>query len=63
MADRNVTQMHFAREGVITEQMQAVAQTEKLDPELIRKEVAAGRMIIKPAATSFRTSSGSSFSV
>ncbi|MDO8730899.1 MAG: phosphomethylpyrimidine synthase ThiC [Candidatus Omnitrophota bacterium] len=46
MADRNVTQMHFAREGRITEQMKAVATTERLDPELVRKEVAAGRMII-----------------
>jgi len=46
MANRNVTQMHFAREGLITEQMKAVARIEKLDPELIRKEVAAGRMII-----------------
>jgi phosphomethylpyrimidine synthase len=47
MADpKNVTQMHFAREGVITEPMKAVAQTERLEPELVRKEVAAGRMII-----------------
>ena len=46
MAERNVTQMHFAREGMITEQMKTVAQTERIEPELVRKEVAAGRMII-----------------
>ncbi len=41
-----VTQMHFARQGLITEEMQYVAQREGLDPELIRAEVARGRMII-----------------
>ena len=43
---KNVTQMHFAREGVVTEQMKAVARTEKMDPELIRREIAAGRLIL-----------------
>ncbi len=28
---KNVTQMHFAREGVITEQMRRVAKVEKVD--------------------------------
>lgn len=42
----NVTQMHFARQGVITEEMEYVAQRENLPPELIRSEVARGRMII-----------------
>ncbi|MGY4589894.1 phosphomethylpyrimidine synthase [Thermostichus sp. MS-CIW-40] len=46
----NVTQMHFARQGVITEEMEYVAQRENLPPELIRSEVARGRMII-PANT------------
>ncbi|MHB1731147.1 MAG: phosphomethylpyrimidine synthase ThiC, partial [Leptospirillum sp.] len=41
-----VTQMHFARKGVITEEMAYVAEVEKLDPELIRSEIARGRMII-----------------
>src|SRR3989338_11144872 len=45
-AGTNVTQMHFARKGVITEEMAYVAQVEGLDPELIRSEVARGRMII-----------------
>jgi phosphomethylpyrimidine synthase len=43
---RNVSQMHFARQGVITEEMQYVAKREKLEPELVRSEVARGRMII-----------------
>src|SRR5213080_2099662 len=43
---RNVSQMHFARQGVITEEMQYIAKREKLEPELVRSEVARGRMII-----------------
>ena len=42
----NLSQMHFARLGVITEEMQYVARREKLDPELVRGEVARGRAII-----------------
>ncbi|WP_448381382.1 phosphomethylpyrimidine synthase ThiC [Gloeomargarita sp.] len=42
----NVTQMHYARQGVITEEMRYVAEREQLPPELIRAEVARGRMII-----------------
>ncbi|MEN9221691.1 MAG: phosphomethylpyrimidine synthase [Thermostichus sp. BF3_bins_97] len=42
----NVTQMHFARQGLITEEMEYVAQRENLSVELIRSEVARGRMII-----------------
>src|ERR1700741_5206993 len=45
---RNVSQMHFARQGIITEEMQYVARREKLEPELVRSEVARGRMIIPP---------------
>ncbi len=40
------TQMHYARQGVITGEMRYVAEREKLPAELIRKEVAGGRMII-----------------
>ncbi|MGH9672621.1 MAG: phosphomethylpyrimidine synthase ThiC [Bryobacteraceae bacterium] len=40
------TQMHYARRGVITEEMQYVARREDLAPETIRDEVARGRMII-----------------
>ncbi len=42
----NVTQLHFARQGVVTEEMRHVAAREKIDPELVRAEVARGRMII-----------------
>ncbi len=41
-----VTQLHYARRGVITEEMEFVARLEKLAPEAIRSEVARGRMII-----------------
>jgi phosphomethylpyrimidine synthase len=43
---RNVSQMHFAKQGVITEEMAHVARRENLPAELIRDEVARGRMII-----------------
>ncbi|MBI3669546.1 MAG: phosphomethylpyrimidine synthase ThiC [Acidobacteria bacterium] len=45
-ADRNVSQMHYARKGIITEEMELVAKREKLEPELVRSEVARGRAII-----------------
>lgn len=52
-----VTQMHYARKGIITPEMEYVAIRENLDneargieshitPELVRQEVAAGRAII-----------------
>jgi phosphomethylpyrimidine synthase len=44
--DDNVSQMHFARKGLVTEEMLYVAEREKLAPEKIRDEVAVGRMII-----------------
>src|SRR5438128_4172687 len=40
------TQMHYARKGIVTEEMQFVAHREKLAPELVRSEVGRGRMII-----------------
>ncbi len=40
------TQIHYARAGIITGEMEYVAQREKLPAELIRDEVARGRMII-----------------
>ena len=36
------TQMHYARQGRITEEMEYVAKREKLSPELIRDEIARG---------------------
>src|SRR6476469_1114160 len=44
--DNNVSQMHYARKGLITEEMLYVAEREKIAPELVRDEVARGRMII-----------------
>src|SRR3954465_13230655 len=44
--DGNFSQMHFARKGVISEEMEFIAKKEKLTPELVRDEVARGRMII-----------------
>src|SRR5438093_365614 len=41
-----LTQMHFARQGTITPQMQRVAEREGLPVELVRDEVARGRLII-----------------
>ncbi len=40
------TQMFYARQGIITEEMKYVAQVENLSVELVRKEIARGRMII-----------------
>jgi phosphomethylpyrimidine synthase len=45
-ADTIRTQMYYARRGVITEEMQLVALRERLTPELVRDEVARGRLII-----------------
>ncbi|MFA4875509.1 MAG: phosphomethylpyrimidine synthase ThiC [bacterium] len=40
------TQISFAQKDLITEQMHIVAEGERLDPELVRSEIAAGRLII-----------------
>ncbi len=44
--DGNVSQMHLAKNGVITEEMHYVAAREDLEAEFIRSEVARGRMVI-----------------
>ncbi|MBS1823021.1 MAG: phosphomethylpyrimidine synthase ThiC, partial [Acidobacteria bacterium] len=44
--DWNMSQMHFARKGLITEEMAFVAQREKISPETIRAAIAKGTMII-----------------
>ncbi|MGA2076947.1 MAG: phosphomethylpyrimidine synthase ThiC, partial [Terriglobia bacterium] len=41
-----VTQMHYARQGIVTEEMEYVAKRENLPAETVRSEVACGRMII-----------------
>ncbi|BCZ18676.1 phosphomethylpyrimidine synthase [Helicobacter sp. NHP19-012] len=40
------TQLHYAKKGIITEEMHYVANVEELKPELVLKEVAKGRLII-----------------
>src|SRR5882762_1196066 len=47
---RNVSQIHLARQGVISEEMQYVAKREKLEPELIRSEVARGAASFPPTS-------------
>ncbi|MEO1699144.1 MAG: phosphomethylpyrimidine synthase ThiC [Planctomycetota bacterium] len=42
----NFSQMHFARRGVVTEEMRYVAAREGVDPEFVRSEVARGRAVI-----------------
>src|SRR5579872_2322838 len=44
--DGNFSQMHYARKGLITEEMVYVAEREKLAADLVRDEVARGRMIV-----------------
>src|ERR1700693_5252379 len=44
--DGNFSQMHYARQGVITEEMGYIAHREKISSDLVRDEVARGRMII-----------------
>ena len=43
---KNVSQLHYAKKGVITEEMEYIAIRENMDPEFIRTEVAEGRAII-----------------
>jgi phosphomethylpyrimidine synthase len=45
-ADKTRTQMHYAKRGIITEEMRYVANVEELDAEFVRSEIARGRMII-----------------
>ena len=44
--DSNMSQMHFARQGKITKEMDYVARREKISAELVRDEISAGRLII-----------------
>lgn len=46
LVNRTVTQMHYARQGLITDEMRFVALRENCEVELVRAEVAAGRAII-----------------
>ena len=44
--DRTPTQLYYARQGIVTEEMDYIAGVEKCDPEFVRSEVARGRAII-----------------
>jgi phosphomethylpyrimidine synthase len=43
---RNVTQMHYARKGIVTPEMEFVAIREGMSPEFVRQEIAAGRAVL-----------------
>ncbi|GEN36385.1 MULTISPECIES: phosphomethylpyrimidine synthase ThiC [Aneurinibacillus] len=43
---QNVTQLHYARKGMITPEMEYVAIREGVSPEFVRKEIAEGRAIL-----------------
>ncbi|XLG13482.1 phosphomethylpyrimidine synthase ThiC [Bacillus velezensis] len=43
---KNVTQLHYARKGIITPEMEFIAIREHVSPEFVREEVANGRAII-----------------
>ncbi|MFW2108046.1 phosphomethylpyrimidine synthase ThiC [Bacillus spizizenii] len=45
-AGQNVTQMHYAKKGIITPEMEFIAIREHVSPEFVRGEVASGRAII-----------------
>ena len=45
-SDGNHTQLHYARQGIVTEEMRFCALREGLDAEFVRDEVARGRAII-----------------
>ncbi|PRS61844.1 phosphomethylpyrimidine synthase ThiC [Bacillus sp. GBSW19] len=41
-----VTQMHYAKKGIVTPEMEFIALREELSPEFVREEVASGRAVI-----------------
>jgi len=43
---KNVTQLHYAKKGIITPEMEFIAIREHMTPEFVRDEVARGRAII-----------------
>nr|WP_261771741.1 phosphomethylpyrimidine synthase ThiC [Paenibacillus xylanexedens] len=45
-AGRSVTQMHYARQGLITPEMEYAAIREGVEPEFVRQELASGRAIL-----------------
>jgi len=43
---RNVTQLHYAKQGILTPEMEFVALREGCTPEHVRSELAAGRVVL-----------------
>ena len=39
---KNITQLHYARKGIITPEMEFIALRENMKPEFVREEVARG---------------------
>jgi phosphomethylpyrimidine synthase len=46
MSTKSNTQMRHARDGIVTDAMRVVAEREALSPEMVRSEVARGRLVI-----------------
>ncbi len=44
--DGNRSQLHYARRGIVTEEMRFVAVRENMSPEFVRDEIARGRAIL-----------------
>jgi phosphomethylpyrimidine synthase len=42
----NVSQMHYARRGIVTDEMAFVALREGVEPEFVRAEIARGRAVL-----------------
>ncbi len=45
-AGKNVTQLYYAKQGIITPEMEFIAIREGVEPEFVREEIARGRAII-----------------
>src|SRR3972149_4064146 len=43
---KSITQLQYARRGVITDAVRRVAEREELPPEVVRDEVGRGRMVV-----------------
>ncbi|KKC49476.1 thiamine biosynthesis protein ThiC [Paenibacillus sp. D9] len=46
LTGKNVTQLHYARQGIVTPEMEFIALREGMEAEFVRSEVAAGRAVI-----------------
>ncbi len=45
-SEPNQSQMYFARRGIVTDEMRYVARRERVAPDLVRDEIARGRLIL-----------------